>query len=373
MSLGGLVCVIVTSVSRVAVAQETSAPAAEAATLQQVNTYLLQTIAKLRQSQEALQAKLTTLGETNARLNALLKDQSKDRRIDQLTHDVETLRHQLAQAAQEQRSAAGQAQQERQASKKELDALRETTVALQAQLVTLTETNKRLGTTAQDAQRKTQQATQTLQRLQADHHALSEEARALKGQAQHRQSLEEEITRLRQALVAAQEELEGLRRLREDHLTLQANLTALTEETRQRDQAMQALAAKLQQAQHLLQEQTHFKLEADTLRETLQRDRGELYRELGALYTKAQLFDRAINAYQKSLEADPDHAQTHYYLGLLYQHAKNNDERAVAHLQRYLALSPTLKAKERKDIEYVINMLQTKEPPVKGPNGKKPQ
>lgn len=260
--------------------------------MQQVNTSLLQTIAKLRQTREALQAKLTMLGEANARLNARLKDPSKDRRIAQLTHDAQALRQQLAQAAQE-----------RQASKQELDTLRETAIALQAQLAALTETNKRLG---------------------------------------------------------------------KDPLTLQATLTALTEETRRREQAMQELAAKLRQAQQLAQEQTRFKLEADTLRETLQQDRGALYRELGALSTKAQLFDRAINAYQKSLEAEPDHAQTHYYLGLLYQHAKNNDERAVAHLQRYLALSPKLSPKQRKDIDYVINMLQTKEPPVKRPNGNKP-
>ena len=358
-----LLCVSV--VSSVAVAQPSSStpptqapvPAAssadpqEAATLQQVNTYLLQTIAKLRQSQEALQAKLTTLGEANARLNALLKDQSKDRRTAQLAHDVQALRQQLVQAAQE-----------RQASKKELDTFRETTIALQARLATLIETNK-----------KNQQAGQTLQRLQEDHRALTQEARALKGQAQRSRSLEKELAHLRQALVAAQEEIEHSRRLGEERLTLQANLTALTEETRQREQVMQELVAKLQQAQQLVQEQAHFKLEADTLRETLQRDRGELYRELGALYTKARLFDRAINAYQQSLEADPDHAQTHYHLGLLYQHAKNNDERAVAHLQRYLALSPTLSPKPRKEIEYVINVLQMKETAPSKEREPKPQ
>lgn len=83
-----------------------------------------------------------------------------------------------------------------------------------------------------------------------------------------------------------------------------------------------------------------------------------LYEELGTAYTKAGLFDEAIEAYQKSLISNPNNADIHYYLGLLYQKSNKNVEKAVFHFKRYLYLKPD--AKNREEVRYLIEMVSNK-------------
>lgn len=325
----------------------------EMANLRQVNTYLLQAVAKFRRGEEELKAKIAMLTEATARLHILLKEQ-------------DALRRQAVAAEGERRKALKQLSQERQITK----AQREQTAAL-------SKLHERLNASLKEAQRKLEQAEAAARRARGEQTMAAEEHQHFTQQLTHTLELEQDNAQLRQHLVGTQEELERLRhayaqvaqgemkQLQEDALVLQAKLVTLTEENRRRQQALEHARQSEQERQSWLQERAQQKLETDTLRQMLQRERGELHRELGAAYTKLQIFDKAIRAYESALEADPDHAQTHYYLGLLYEHAQHNDERAVAHLQRYLALSPKLPPKTRKEIEYVINMLQTKEPPTK--------
>ena len=87
-------------------------------------------------------------------------------------------------------------------------------------------------------------------------------------------------------------------------------------------------------------------------------EKAALYEELGTVYTKAGLFDEAIEAYRKSLISDPTNADIHYYLGLLYQKSNKDVEKAVFHFKRYLYLKPD--AKNRKDVAYLIEMVLNK-------------
>lgn len=87
-------------------------------------------------------------------------------------------------------------------------------------------------------------------------------------------------------------------------------------------------------------------------------ERAKLYEELGTAYTKAGLFDEAIDAYSKSLVYGPNNADVHYYLGLLYQKSMKNPEKAVFHFKKYLYLKPD--AKNKDDVRYLIDMVLNK-------------
>ncbi len=84
-------------------------------------------------------------------------------------------------------------------------------------------------------------------------------------------------------------------------------------------------------------------------------EKAALYEELGTAYTKAGLFDEAIEAYRKSLSSNPNNADIHYYLGLLYQKSNKDVQMAVLHFKRYLYLKPD--AKNRKEVAYLIEMV----------------
>lgn len=90
----------------------------------------------------------------------------------------------------------------------------------------------------------------------------------------------------------------------------------------------------------------------------LSSERAGMYEELGIAYTKAGLLDEAIDAYKKSLFYNPNNAQIHYYLGLLYQKTRKDVEKAVSHFKRYLYLNPD--AKNKDEVRYLIEMVQNK-------------
>ena len=90
----------------------------------------------------------------------------------------------------------------------------------------------------------------------------------------------------------------------------------------------------------------------------LKAERASVYEELGTAYTKAGMFDEAMDAYTKSLSYGPNNARIHYYLGLLYQKNRHDPEKAAFHLKRYLYLNPD--AKDKKEVLYLIEMVLNK-------------
>lgn len=91
------------------------------------------------------------------------------------------------------------------------------------------------------------------------------------------------------------------------------------------------------------------------LEEISRKEKASLNQELGAAYTKAKLFPLAIDAYLKSLSLNPDNAELHYNLGLLYQHSEENTKKSLYHFKKYLELKPN--AKNKKEVEYLIAVL----------------
>lgn len=79
------------------------------------------------------------------------------------------------------------------------------------------------------------------------------------------------------------------------------------------------------------------------------------YIEEGDVYIKQGLYNQAIEAYNKAAGIDPNNADVQLKLGFLYQRAQDQPKEAVYHFKRYLSLQPH--AKDRKEVEYLIEML----------------
>ena len=87
------------------------------------------------------------------------------------------------------------------------------------------------------------------------------------------------------------------------------------------------------------------------------KEKADMYMELGAAYTKAKDFKSAIDAYKEALELNPDNAEAHYNLGLLYQRYQENTKKALYHFQKFLKLNHS--PKKEREVKYLIRMLQS--------------
>jgi tetratricopeptide (TPR) repeat protein len=83
-----------------------------------------------------------------------------------------------------------------------------------------------------------------------------------------------------------------------------------------------------------------------SLEETLQKERGLYHYNLAVSYAQAKLYDEAIASYEKSLTFNPDNADAHYNLGVLYADFKSDSEKAISHYRKYLELKPDANDKE---------------------------
>jgi len=90
--------------------------------------------------------------------------------------------------------------------------------------------------------------------------------------------------------------------------------------------------------------------------ENMRKEKAALYEELGTAYIQSKLYDLAIDTYEKSINLNPENAELHYNLGLLYKHSQSNSKKSLYHFKKYLQLDP--KAKNKKEVEYIIEMLQ---------------
>ncbi len=92
-----------------------------------------------------------------------------------------------------------------------------------------------------------------------------------------------------------------------------------------------------------------------SLEQTLNNERAGFYRELGAAYSGAGNFKKAIEAYNQSLKYDSVNAKVYYCLGLIYKHDLDDSRKAVENFKKYLHYEP--EAQDRKEVEYFIKML----------------
>lgn len=105
----------------------------------------------------------------------------------------------------------------------------------------------------------------------------------------------------------------------------------------------------------LAKEKKELEGKVKALEETLQKERGLYHYNLAVSYTQAKLYDEAVEAYEKSLTFNPDNADAHYNLGLLYAGYKNDPDKAVLHYRKYLELRPD--ASDKDDVLALIDKL----------------
>jgi len=132
------------------------------------------------------------------------------------------------------------------------------------------------------------------------------------------------------------------------------NYTVLQENYRE----LSAAAVKLKKDKSGLEkENRQIKEQAALLAEQLRREKALLNKELGTAYVQNKIYDKAIEAYNRSLEAEPLDAQVHYNLGLLCRSTRADKKKAIFHLKKYLDLNPA--AANKKDVLYLIEMINS--------------
>ncbi len=116
------------------------------------------------------------------------------------------------------------------------------------------------------------------------------------------------------------------------------------------------LLEKLNKEQSILKkENDNLQRRMGRLEEISRKEKADLTRALGTAYIKAKLFPQAIGAYLQALNLNPDNAELHYNLGLLYQHSEEDTKKSLYHFKKYLELEP--QAKNKKEVEFLIAVL----------------
>ena len=64
------------------------------------------------------------------------------------------------------------------------------------------------------------------------------------------------------------------------------------------------------------------------------------YNNLAAAYKEKGWHGKAITAFSKALEIDPDYAQAHLGLASIYANELKNRQKAIYHYKQYLKLQP---------------------------------
>ncbi len=112
----------------------------------------------------------------------------------------------------------------------------------------------------------------------------------------------------------------------------------------------------------LNKERMDLKKENESLREennsraaSQKKDSARLYQELGAAYGSAGNFDKAIEAYNRSLQCAPENTRIYYYLGLLYKHHLDDSRKAIYNFKKYLEYNPG--AEDKEEVEYLIKFM----------------
>jgi tetratricopeptide (TPR) repeat protein len=81
-------------------------------------------------------------------------------------------------------------------------------------------------------------------------------------------------------------------------------------------------------------------LSSQVSQDTPDRERSDLYFKLGQAYVRSQEYDKAVEAFLACERYGAAPAETHYYLGLLYQFGVGDREKALGALRKYLFIEP---------------------------------
>lgn len=108
--------------------------------------------------------------------------------------------------------------------------------------------------------------------------------------------------------------------------------------------------------QKLMKDKKTLEKKMYAVQKMLKNERALYHYNLGVAYSQAKLYDEAVDAYGKSVAFNPDNADAHYNLALLYETVHADPEKAVAHYRRYLELKPD--TEDRDEVEGRIDRLK---------------
>ncbi len=93
-------------------------------------------------------------------------------------------------------------------------------------------------------------------------------------------------------------------------------------------------------------------------KERLKKQEALLHYNLGVCYSKEKNYEMAIDEYEKVLLLNPDDADTHYNLAILYDDFRKNPRRGLEHYQKFIQLRP--EAPEIDEVKEWIERLAPK-------------
>ena len=174
-----------------------------------------------------------------------------------------------------------------------------------------------------------------IESLRKTNFALRNKNQGLKQKAKEYQKAEEEKTNLEKERKTLKEAVDRLSAYNAELKTKQARLDNYNSQLEAKAKELYIKIQALEQAKKdymsLSSASEALNKERVTLKkqnEQLKNERAALYQELGVVYAQARLFDMAIDAYTKSLNINPNNAQAHYDIGILYKHSKDNSKNA---------------------------------------------
>ena len=328
-----------------------------------VNSYAQVTEDDIPFAKDRLIQEKKTLNEQKSQLNDLFKEAREViKAVDSLKKengglkvDLIKLKEINAKLESDTRDLSMKNQELQRVTKK--DVLKQENIDLKADLAKLKEAKDKLESATKEFSLKNQELQQTIKKddLKQEVTNLKAELAKQKGLSvkvqefeivqKENTSLKAELTKLKEFDAALQKKAEDLYVQNQELAPAKEQARSLTSMVEYQNRERQALKKMNEQLRQ----------DMITLEDNMHKEKAALYEELGTAYVQAKLYDLAIDTYEKSIKLVPGNAEVHYNLGLLYKHSQSNRDKAIYNFKKCLEFNP--KAKNRKEIEYFIQML----------------
>jgi len=223
-------------------------------------------------------------------------------------------------------------------------------VALLAATVDFSLKNNGLQTKVKQLQELLNKMQDNLKRVEEENAAAKKEKEKLQADAvsyiSTNSALEDEKNRLKEAVKKSQDNI----------TSKEAELQRMKEKIKEAEEKIARKDSEISEKEE--SELKNLKNKNKELEDTLIKERALYHYNLAVAFTRAGLFDDALDEYEESLKFDPNNADAQYNMGVLYGQMDNAHDKAVICYQKYLDLSPD--AEDRDEIIAVINKLQGK-------------
>ena len=175
------------------------------------------------------------------------------------------------------------------------------------------------------------------------------------------QSLKDELTRTKGTIVDMQEKLAKYTKDMRDLATKRVKTYDDYLEEKENTKKLEEIIGKLQQ------EIESLKGELGSIDARYQKRMAAHIYDMAFLYAKANMFNDAIDSFEKYMEILGEDANIHYNLAFIYENAKADRKQAIAHYKKYLSMKP-----EAEDLFEVKSKIASLERTSKGASGRAP-